>query len=104
MKRFQAALGAAALAAALLGLSATASAQCAMCRASVENSAEGRQLAGDLNRAILVMFVAPYAVFLSCATLLFRRRLGAALRRGVARARRRVRALGVAAEPTRGPA
>jgi len=38
-------------------------AQCAMCRTALTESAEGRQLAGGFNTAILVLLGAPYLVF-----------------------------------------
>lgn len=69
-----------ALAAGLLGLAAPARAQCAMCKATLESSEEGRRVAGELNRAILVLLAAPYLVFGGCATFLFRRRIAAFLR------------------------
>lgn len=74
----------AALAAGSFGLAAPARAQCAMCRASIESSAEARRVSGELNRAILVLFAAPYLVVGTCTTLLFRRRIGAFLRKRTA--------------------
>jgi len=50
-------------------------AQCAMCRATVTQSPEGRQMSEKLNTAILVMFFAPYLVFGTVATVLFRARI-----------------------------
>lgn len=76
------ALRAAAVAAFAVALTATAGpvrAQCAMCKATLERSEEGRRVSGELNRAILVMLVAPYLVFGTCTTVLFRRRIGAFL-------------------------
>jgi hypothetical protein len=67
---------------AVLGADA-AFAQCSMCRAVVAQSPEGQRMAGELNRAILVMFAAPYLVFGSFAAWIFRSRLGAFLRRTV---------------------
>jgi hypothetical protein len=58
-------------------------AQCSMCRAVVTQSPEGQRMAGELNRAILVMFAAPYLVFGSFAAWIFRSRLGAFLRRSL---------------------
>jgi hypothetical protein len=55
-------------------------AQCAMCKATLESSEEGRRVSGELNRAILVMLAAPYAVFSACAAVLFRRRISAFLK------------------------
>lgn len=70
-------LAAACLAAALCVPAPAARAQCAMCRAAVERSEEGRAVAAELNQAILLMFLAPYAVFGTCASVLFRRRIAA---------------------------
>ena len=53
-------------------------AQCSMCKAVVAQSPEGQRMAGELNKAILVMLAAPYLVFGSCAAVLFRSRLGRA--------------------------
>ena len=50
-------------------------AQCAMCKATVTQSPEGRQMSEKLNTAILVMFFAPYLVFGTLATVLFRARI-----------------------------
>jgi hypothetical protein len=68
------------------GAAAPARAQCAMCKATLESSDEGRRVSGELNRAILVMLAAPYLVFGACAGMLFRRPIGAFLK---ARLRRR---------------
>ena len=76
-------LRAAALAAGLLlplAAAPRAVAQCSMCRASVESSAEARRISGELNRAILVLFAAPYLVVGTCTSVLFRRRIGAFLK------------------------
>lgn len=51
-------------------------AQCAMCKATVAQSPEGRALSETLNTAILVMFFAPYLVFGTIAAVVFRRQLG----------------------------
>ncbi len=53
----------------------TVLAQCAMCRATVTQSPEGRAMSEKLNTAILVMFFAPYLVFGTVATVLFRARI-----------------------------
>jgi hypothetical protein len=66
-------------------------AQCAMCQTALLNSPEGRGMSEEFNRAILVMFVAPYAVFSVVGTVLLRHRIGAALRRGHAAWRRSLR-------------
>jgi len=50
-------------------------AQCAMCKATVTQSPEGRAMAEKLNNAILVMFFAPYLVFGTIATVVFRARV-----------------------------
>jgi hypothetical protein len=61
----------------------SALAQCAMCQATLTSSAEGRALAGPLNRAILLLFAAPYLVAGVFALVAFRgpllRRLAQAL-------------------------
>jgi len=69
-----------ALAALLAGAAAPARAQCAMCKATLESSEEGRRVSSELNRAILVMVAAPYLVFGTCASVLFRRRIGSFLK------------------------
>jgi hypothetical protein len=69
-----------ALSALIAAGAAPASAQCAMCKATLESSEEGRRVSGELNRAILVMLVGPYAVFGTCAAIVFRRRIGAYLK------------------------
>ena len=53
-------------------------AQCAMCQSALVNSAEGRGMSEEFNRAILVMFFAPYAVFAVVGTVLLRHRIRAA--------------------------
>jgi hypothetical protein len=65
----------ASLALASLVATAPALAQCAMCKATVAQSPEGRAMAETLNSAILVMFVAPYLVFGTIAAVVFRARL-----------------------------
>lgn len=67
----------------LLALAAApaALAQCSMCKAVVAQSPEGQQMAAELNKAILLMFAAPYLIFGSCAAVLFRGRLWQAGRR-----------------------
>jgi hypothetical protein len=63
-------------AAALLALVAhPALAQCAMCKTVLEGSPEGQRIAGNLNRAILLMFFAPYLVFGSFMAMVFRDRI-----------------------------
>jgi hypothetical protein len=67
------------LAAALAGAAVLAPepllAQCAMCKATVTQSPEGREMAGRLNQAILVMLAAPYLVFGTVAAVLLRGRV-----------------------------
>lgn len=52
-----------------------AAAQCAMCQTAVTGSPEGRSMSGQLNQAILLMFVAPYLVVSSFLLLAFRHRI-----------------------------
>jgi uncharacterized membrane protein len=72
---------AAGTAAALLYWSGQAWAQCAMCRAALVSSPEGRALAEPFNRAILLMLVAPYLVAGAVAALALRARVRAAVSR-----------------------
>jgi hypothetical protein len=60
-------------------------AQCAMCRTALTQSAEGRAMSGSFNRAILLMLVAPYAVFAVVGAALFRDRIRSWARRLVRR-------------------
>jgi hypothetical protein len=55
-------------------------AQCAMCKATLEGSEEGRRVSGELNQAILLMVAAPYLVFSTCAGVVFRHRIAAFLK------------------------
>lgn len=48
--------------------------QCAMCQTALTNSPEGQRIAGEFNKAILMMMAAPYAVFGSVAAFVFRSR------------------------------
>ncbi len=65
-----------ALACAALALVASpAVAQCAMCKTALTNSSEGQRIANNFNHAILVMFVAPYAVAAVFVGLVFRGRI-----------------------------
>jgi hypothetical protein len=52
-----------------------AMAQCAMCKTVLLGSPEGRAFSQQLDRAILLMFFAPYLVFGTLAAVLFRRPL-----------------------------
>ena len=56
-------------------------AQCSMCRQVVSSSPEALRVGAELNRAILLLFVAPYLVFTSFALVLFRAPIGQRLRR-----------------------
>ena len=62
-------------------------AQCAMCQTALTGSPEGRQMAGHLNYAILVMLVAPYLMIGTFLTVAFRARIGRAAGTLLARAR-----------------
>jgi len=50
-------------------------AQCAMCKTALTGSSEGQRIAGEFNRAILLMVAAPYLVFGGIAGVLFRSRI-----------------------------
>jgi hypothetical protein len=65
----------------LLLAASPALAQCAMCQSALLNSAEGRGMSQEFNRAILVMFFAPYSVFAVVGTVLLRHRIRAAFLR-----------------------
>lgn len=58
----------------------SAMAQCSMCRQVVSQSPEAQRIGADLNRAILLMFVAPYLVFTSFLLVFFRAPIGRRLR------------------------
>ena len=58
----------------LHGAAPPAGAQCAMCRAAVESSEEGRAMAVKLNRAILLLLAAPLGVATSVGLAVFRSR------------------------------
>jgi hypothetical protein len=70
--RLRSLLVALALLAVLGALAGTADAQCAMCKTVLEGSEEGRSMAGSLNKAILLMIFAPYAVAGVFAAVAFR--------------------------------
>jgi hypothetical protein len=70
----------------VMGLVPSSPAQCAMCKTVLQGSPEGRSLSLSLDRAILLMFVAPYLVFGTFVAFAFRSRWQPAL----ARARGRV--------------
>ena len=61
VKRLMVVLGLVAIVAALSA--SPVSAQCAMCRTALTESAEGQQLAAGFNSAILFLLGAPYLVF-----------------------------------------
>ena len=67
----------------LVLLGPPALAQCSMCQQVVSQSPEARRIGAELNRAILVMFFAPYLIFTSFALVLFRAPLGRHFRRMV---------------------
>lgn len=69
------------VAAPLLFWTVPVSAQCAMCQTALLNSAEGRGMSAEFNRAILVMLFAPYVVLASIGAVLLRHRIAASLRR-----------------------
>lgn len=66
-------------------------AQCAMCKTALTGSPEGRAVAQELNRAILVMFVSPYLVSGSFLLALFRRQIAVRLATVVAALAARLR-------------
>ena len=74
-------LALAALVAPLLVAAAPLGAQCAMCQTALLNSAEGRGMTEEFNRAILVMLFAPYAVFSVVGAVLLRHRIREAILR-----------------------
>lgn len=58
-----------------------AAAQCQMCKTALTNSAEGRAISEEMNRAILLMIGAPYVVFGAVGVMVFRGRLESLWRR-----------------------
>jgi hypothetical protein len=64
-------------------LAPPALAQCSMCRQVIAQSPEAQRVGAELNRAILLMFLAPYLVFASFALALFRVPIGRRLRQVV---------------------
>jgi hypothetical protein len=68
------------------GAAGLADAQCAMCKTVLLGSPEGRHLSESLNRAILLMFFAPYTVIGTFLAIYFRKSWPQA----VARAARRL--------------
>jgi hypothetical protein len=52
-----------------------------MCKTTLTNSPEGREIGEQFNRAILLMIGAPYLVFSAVGVALFRDRLRATWRR-----------------------
>ncbi|HEY6552388.1 MAG TPA: hypothetical protein VI669_03495 [Vicinamibacteria bacterium] len=71
------------LACGLAVLAPPALAQCSMCRQVIAQSPEAQRVGAELNRAILLMFLAPYLVFTSFALVLFRVPIAERLRRVV---------------------
>jgi len=87
------------VAAALLLWVPSLRAQCSMCQTALLNSAEGRGIGQEFNRAILVMLFAPYVVFGSVGAVLLRHRIAAALRSTLVRLRPRRRPLAPVEDP-----
>lgn len=76
-----------------------AGAQCAMCKASLAGSPEGRGIGAQFNQAILVMLAAPYVVMGGFLLAVYRGRLRGGVRRLRTRLRGRLRM-----RPAPGPA
>lgn len=72
-----------------LGAAGFADAQCAMCKTVLLSSPEGRHLSQSLDRAILLMFCAPYLIFGTFLAVFFRSRWQPALSRAARRLTRR---------------
>jgi hypothetical protein len=53
-------------------LQLTAHAQCSICVTALENSPEGRAMAGSFNRGILFLLAAPYAIFGTIGVVIYR--------------------------------
>ena len=51
-----------------------------MCRTAITNSAEGRSIGEQFNRAILLMIAAPYVVMGTVGAVVFRRPIASAWR------------------------
>jgi hypothetical protein len=51
-----------------------------MCRTALTNSAEGQAMAEQMNNGILIMIAAPYLVFGTVGTVVFRGRIASFLR------------------------
>ena len=61
------------IAAAMLPSAASGWAQgCAMCKTALENSPEGRALAGSFNYGILFLMGIPYAMFCTAGVFIYR--------------------------------
>jgi hypothetical protein len=73
----------------VLGTTGFADAQCAMCKTVLLGSPEGRHLSQSLDRAILVMFCAPYLIFGTFVAVYFRNRWQPAVARAARRLTRR---------------
>lgn len=50
----------------------SAQAQCSMCRTALENSPEGKGMAGSFNRGILFLLAVPYLIFGSVGVAVYR--------------------------------
>jgi hypothetical protein len=57
---------------ALLLTAAPFHAQCALCVTALEQSPEGRAMAGSFNRGILFLLAAPYAIFGTIGVVIYR--------------------------------
>ena len=79
--------GLALLSCALVVATPPAAAQCSMCKATLESSAEA--VGAQFNRAILVMLAGPYVVVGTFGFLFFRERVRSGARRLLARLRPR---------------
>lgn len=62
-------------------LSADLSAQCAMCRTALTNSAEGQRWSHGINAGVAVLLLAPFTIAAYISFKIFRRQIMAALRR-----------------------
>src|SRR5256885_15593952 len=63
----------------VVATASAADAQCAMCKAVLISSPEGRALSSSLNHGILLMLAAPYLVAGTFAAVFFRKRWQPAL-------------------------
>ena len=58
----------------VLGSPLVTMAQCAMCKASMENSAEAASASWQLNAAVLVLLIPPVAMFIALFVVVYRYR------------------------------